>query len=135
MDSMTALAQERLKTLSSGLLRLHKYLMDSERAAYERDVARIQSAGQYLDLVLNDPWFAWLRELSGLIVAIDETLDRKEPAADDADAALLIARSRELISPSENGSGFGRRYYEAMQRDAGAVLAHRDIVRVFEELS
>src|ERR1700754_4409118 len=115
---MAGPARDRLKNIRNGMLRLHKYLMDSERAAYERDVARIHTTGQYLDLVLNDPWFAWLRELSGLIVAIDETLDRKEPQADDVDAALLIARSRELISPSENGSGFGRRYYEAMQRDA-----------------
>jgi hypothetical protein len=131
---MTVITRERLTSLRNGLLNLHKYLMDSEKAAYERDVERIRSTGQYLDLVLNDPWFAWLRELSGLIVAIDESLDQREPLLDEADAALLIARSRELISPDESGAGFGRRYYDAMQRDAGVVLAHRDIMRVFEDL-
>ena len=34
------------KTLRNGMLRLHKSLLDSERAAYERDVARITSAGE-----------------------------------------------------------------------------------------
>jgi hypothetical protein len=125
-----ATGRERLKIIRDGLLRLHKYLMDSERAAYERDVERITTTGQYLNLVLNDPWFAWLRELSQFVVIIDEALDQKDT---EPDAASLIARARHLVSPSEGGNGFGGRYYEAMQRDAGAVLAHRDMVRVFEE--
>src|SRR5262249_54025104 len=78
MDTMADPAHERLTSLRNGLLRLHKALMDSERAAYERDVQRIRSAGEYLNLVLNDPWFAWLRDLSRLVVTIDVTLDRKE---------------------------------------------------------
>ena len=32
--------RDRLKTLRNGLLQLHKSLLDSERAAYERDVER-----------------------------------------------------------------------------------------------
>ncbi len=127
-------SRARLTSLRNGLLRLHKYLMDSERSAYERDIARIQTTGQYLDLVLNDPWFAWLRKLSGLVVEIDEALDRKEPPINDAEAERLIAFSRTLLVPAEHGEGFGRRYFEAMQRDAGAVLAHRDMMRVFEEV-
>jgi hypothetical protein len=129
---MADLARAQLKSLRDGLLRLHKYLMDSERAAYERDVARITTTGQYLDLVLNDPWFAWLRELSQFIVLVDETLDQKEG---DPDAPKLIAGARSLVSPSEGGSGFGGRYYEAMQRDPGVVLAHRDMMRVFEDIA
>jgi len=127
------LTRERLTTLRTGLLRLHKALLESERAVYERDVARITTTGQYLNLVLNDPWFAWLRDLSQFIVLIDETLDLEEPAT-TADADRLIAQARELISPSENGHGFARRYFEVMQRDPSAVLAHRDMIRVFGTL-
>jgi hypothetical protein len=125
--------RERLTNLRNGLLPLHKYLLDSERGAYERDVAAIKTTGQFLDLVLNDPWFAWLRELSQLIVMIDETLFLDEPATAE-DAARLIAQARSLVSPSEQGTGFARQYYDAMQRDPGAVLAHRDMMRVFAEL-
>jgi hypothetical protein len=126
--------QERLTELRNGLLKLHKALLDSERAAYERDVARISSPGQYLNLVLNDPWFGWLRELSQFIVLVDETLDFEDPAtASDADS--LIARARDLVAPSENGGMFARSYFEAMQRDPGAVLAHRDMMRVFAALA
>jgi hypothetical protein len=134
MDQMAAPARERLTTLRNGLLRLHKSLLDSERAAYERDVARITSTGQYLGLVLDDPWFAWLRELSQFIVLVDETLAFEEPAT-EADATRLIGRARDLVSPAEEGDGFQRRYYETLQRDASAVLAHRDMVKVFEGLA
>ncbi|MGD0498471.1 MAG: hypothetical protein ABSC23_08540 [Bryobacteraceae bacterium] len=126
-------ARERLKDLRNGLLRLHSTLLESRRAVYDRDVQRITSPGQYLGLVLGDPWFAWLRELSQFIVLIDETLDLKDPAT-SADAERLIGRARALISPSETGDGFARRYYEALQRDPGVVLAHGEMMRVFAAL-
>lgn len=126
MDS----TRDRLTQLRTGLLRLHKTLLESERGVYEHDVERITSTGQYLNLVLNDPWFAWLHELSQFIVLIDETLDLEDPAT-AADADRLIAQARELVSPSENGHGFRRRYFEVIQRDPVAVLAHRDMIRVF----
>jgi hypothetical protein len=130
MDQMPDSARERLTSLRNGLLRLHKSLLDSERAAYERDVERITSTGQYLGLVLNDPWFAWLHDLSQFIVVIDETLDLDEPAS-AADAARLIAQARDLVSPSEEAAGFRRRYFDAMQRDPAVVLAHSDMMKVF----
>jgi hypothetical protein len=126
--------RERLTDLRNGLLKLHKTLLDSERATYERDVARITTPGQFLDLVLNDPWFGWLRNLSQFIVLIDETLDLEEPAP-MAEVDRLIAQARNLIAPSENGSGFGRSYFEAIQRDPNVVLAHRDMMRVFARLA
>jgi len=130
MDQMPDSARERLNSLRNGLLRLHKSLLDSERAVYERDVERITTTGQYLGLVLNDPWFAWLHELSQFIVLIDETLDLDEPAS-AADAARLIAQARDLVSPSEEAAGFRRRYFDAMQRDPAVVLAHSDMMKVF----
>jgi hypothetical protein len=123
-----------LKSLRDQLLSLHKSLLDSERAAYERDVARISSTGQYLNLVLNDPWFQWLRELSAFIVLIDETLAQKELPATVQDAARLIAQARTLLVPAENGDGFARRYFEIMQRDPATVLAHSDMLQVLNGL-
>jgi hypothetical protein len=131
---MADLTRPNLTALRNGLLRWHKSLLDSERAAYERDVARITSTGQYLQLVLDDPWFAWLREISQFIVIVDETLAQKEPATPD-DAARLIATARDLLLPSESGSEFARHYDQAMQRDPSAVLAHGQMMQVFAELA
>jgi hypothetical protein len=131
---MPDIARERLTALRNGLLRLHLTLLDSERAAYERDVRRITGTGEYLNLVLNDPWFTWLRELSQFIVLIDETLDFADPPK-PADAEGLIARARTLVTPSNAGAVFARRYDEAMQRDPGIVLAHGAMMQVFAGLA
>jgi hypothetical protein len=115
------------------LLGLHKTLLDSERGAYERDIARIESKGELLRLVLYDPWFAWLHELSEFIVLIDETLDAEE-RPQGADAERLIAQAVELLTPHEEGRGFAKRYFEALQRDPDVVLAHGQMRKVLAGL-
>jgi hypothetical protein len=119
--------------LRNGLLKLHKTLLDSEQAAYERDIARIGSKGELLTLVLYDPWFAWLHELSELVVLIDETQDAKEPPQ-MSDAERLVAQAVELLAPNETGRGFAKRYFEALQRDPDVVLAHARMRKVLSGL-
>jgi hypothetical protein len=126
--------RQRLTDLRNGLLRLHKVLLDSERAAYDRDIQRITTSSQFLELVLHDPWFAWLRELSQFVVWIDERLDAEEPA-DAAEAALAIKQARALLTPAEEGSGFGKNYFSALQRDPNVVLAHGEMMQVFSQLA
>jgi len=115
--------ERRLTELRNGLLGLHKTLLDSERAIYERDIAKITSSGELLKLVLYDPWFAWLHELSEFVVVIDEMLDSKEGLG-AVDAERLLAQAWDLLAPNEEGVGFARRYFEALQRDPDVVLAH-----------
>jgi hypothetical protein len=123
IPSSPAPAHQRLTDLRNALLSLHKTLLESERASYERDIARIKSTTDFLKLVLYDPWFAWLHELSELVVLIDETLDAEEPP-DGFTADRLIVQAHELLTPNEAGRGFEKRYFEALQRDPDVVLAH-----------
>jgi len=132
-DSPEDLAKQRLTELRNGLLSLHKTLLDSERATYERDVARINSSGELLKLVLYDPWFAWLHELSQFVVLIDEMLDSEEPPP-GMDEQKFMEQSWELLAPDETGTGFAKRYYEALQRDPDVVLAHARMRKVLEGL-
>jgi len=137
MDSANPIpdgVQRRLTELRNGLLRLHKTLLDSERAVYERDVARISSSGELLKLVLYDPWFAWLHELSEFVVLIDEILDAEEPPT-GIDAERLMAQATDLLAPKESGHGFAKRYFEALQRDPDVVLAHARMRKVMAELA
>ena len=125
--------RQRLTDLRNGLLHLHKTLLDSETAVYDHDIARIKSKGQLLELVLHDPWFAWLHELSQLVVLIDELLDAKEPAT-PPDAKRLIAQARELVAPSGDGGTFRKHYLEALQRDPDVVMAHSEAMKVLAGL-
>lgn len=126
-------ARRRLTELRNALLSLHKTLLDSEAALYEREVARLTSRQQLLGLVLHDPWFAWLHELSELVVFIDEMLDAEEPPA-SVDAERLTNQARDLLVPAEDGEGFSKRYYDAIQRDPAVVLAHGATVTVLRQL-
>jgi hypothetical protein len=126
--------EERLNRLRDGLLRLHKVLLDSERSVYDHDIQRIRSTGELLSLVLHDPWFAWLHELSTLVVQIDERLAADEPAT-RSDADLFVVHARSLLAPSEDGEGFEKRYFEALQRDPNVILAHAEMMRVLAAVS
>jgi hypothetical protein len=123
----------QLTALRNGLLRLHKVALDSERAIYERDIERIRSSNHFLELVMHDPWFAWLHELSELIVLIDEALDAEEPLTEQ-DAERLRKQARSLLVPAEDGKGFAKQYYQALQRDPGVVIAHGEMMKVFTAL-
>src|SRR5580704_14148206 len=122
MPSNPSPPKQRLTDLRNSLLGLHKTLLDSEQGVYERDIARIETKTEFLSLVLYDPWFAWLHELSELVVMIDETLDAKDPPP-GLDADRFVAQARELLTPNETGHGFRKRYFEALQRDPDVVLA------------
>jgi hypothetical protein len=127
----TSTAEEDRRKLAEtrkALLALHRVLIGSERSVYERSAGTIPSAGAFLQLLTTDPWFAWLRPLSTLIVEIDEAFASKKPVADETFRMLLDA-SRQLIVPNEQADGFGRHYAEAIQRDPEVVTAHGDVIR------
>jgi len=112
-----------------GLLGLHKALIIAEQLTYERINGRVASTGQLLQLVLNDPWFTWLHPLSQLVIRVDELLD--------ADSGLTLVEVDELFSevrrltrPSEEGDGFERSYYEALQRDPDVIFAHVEVKKL-----
>ncbi len=121
--------RQHLVELRRALLDLHKALIDSERVSYEKIVGEIQSPNHFLQLLTNDPWFAWLHPLSELVVAMDEALDGKEPLT-EAGVGALVHQADRLIAPSESGEGFGRHYFEALQRDPDVVLAHAEVAKL-----
>lgn len=125
--------RQRLTELRNELLRLHTVLLHSERAQYERDIQRIRSSREFLDLVLNDPAFAWLRVLSQLVVLIDETLEA-EKAPSPAEASRLARRAHELLSPLDTNGVFEKPYLEALQRDPDVILAHAAALKLLRRL-
>lgn len=108
------------------LLHLHKLLLDTERIRYEQVRGRV-SKGELLQLVINHDQFAWLHQLSELIVQIDELIHSDEPVTSEAIAAL-IADVRILLTPDEAGNDFAVKYDAAFQRNPDVVLAHADVV-------
>ena len=117
----------QLQKVREALLELHKTLVDSERVGYEVAMGPISSPNHFLKLLSSDPWFAWLLPLSRLIVTIDEALDRRIPLSLN-EAQDLLAQTRRLLVASEEGHGFPRSYFEALQRDPDVIFAHSRVV-------
>jgi hypothetical protein len=132
-SSIGAARRTQLAELRMRLLHLHKALLDDARVAYELDRGSVGSSGNLLQLVINDPWFAWLHSVSGLVVRIDETL-APDSYATDADGVALAEQVEKLLTASETGEGFQRRYYEALQRQPAVVLAHAEVRRTLKSM-
>lgn len=119
-----------LPTLRNQLLSLHKLLMNTERAAYEKEGNVISSPMQFLQLLMEDERFAWLRKLSQLVVVIDETMEEKPPVTEERMDAL-VDEAKHLLTGSEEPGSFAMRYAEARERDATVAAAHAEIEKSF----
>jgi len=118
-------ARDRLTAIRDTLLRLHKALLESERIPYERSKGRIASSGEFLNLVLHDEWFRWLRPLSALIVEVDEALSAEEGVR-EGQVAGFVEQTRNLLT--HGGQEFGPKYREVLQRDPAVLVAHGAVI-------
>lgn len=128
-DSRDTPSRQKLVALRVALLRIHKSLLEMERRAYEKEHGKV-SAGELFRLVVDDPQFSWLHNLSEFVVRIDEALASEEGAT-DTDSHVAISLARKIFAPSESGDGFQRKYYDAIQRDPAVVMEHAELARLF----
>ena len=131
LPGLSGETRERMRDLRTQLLGLHKVLLDDAKAAYELDRGRVGNNATLLQLVISDPWFAWLQRLSGMIVRIDESIARDAPTT-EADVSAMVDQVEGLLTASESGDEFQKRYFEALQRQPAVVLAHGDVKRVLK---
>lgn len=131
-QNKTPLAQS-LKAVRNDLLKLHKTLLDHEKANYEAVNGQIANTSVYLKLVLDDPHFAWLRILSGLIVEIDEAFDAEEPVTDEL-VFVLTDQIREMLMTGDAENEFARKYTIALENSHAAVVQHSGIADRLAEI-
>ena len=111
------------------LLRLHKVLLDGQRASYENVHGKLQSASEFLQLAISDPAFEWLHRFSELVVEIDEGTDGREKVSAEGGAALL-EQARILISRKTTAKGVGTSLDDALQTNAAASMIHAELVKI-----
>ncbi len=124
-DDSLAQAREKLKSARDALLELHKALLDSERTQYQITHGPIASPAAFLQLLIGDEAFAWLRPTTTLIVQVDEVLAARKLPAAEADLDQLRKDIYALFSPSTAGDGFWKRYSTVMQRDPAVAQLHK----------
>jgi hypothetical protein len=122
--------RDRLRDLSTRLLRLHGVLLDRERRAYE---ARHGSVPTYelFQLVLYDAQFSWLRSLSAMIANLDSIVDADEPISPDN--VRSVFREAFVLLKSGEGGDFQEKYIVALQESPDVIMAHAAVSRVLSD--
>jgi hypothetical protein len=116
---------ELLKSARNLLLSLHKSLVDFERSLYEGMHGPV-SSGQFLNLLLENREFEWLRKFSTLIVDIDEMFAQKDGFDDEA-VDTHLAKLRQLIAMKDQDEDFVARYQGALLQDVDAAAKHGEL--------
>src|SRR4051812_10587700 len=132
--------QESLTQVRRTLLDLHKALIERERALYEKSHGAV-SAGEMLQLLIQDAAFSWLHPISELIVRVDELIsnanERRRPTPArpvmtpdqaNAEADILLVETRELLTAGNAPGDFRARYDNVLQSDPAIVLLHRAVM-------
>jgi len=124
-------AREKLVALRNTLLKLHKALLEMEKRAYVREHGQVNT-GELFRLVLDDPQFAWLHNISEFVVRVDETLSG-DASVTPPDTRAAYTLAQKMFAPTESGDGFQKKYYDAIQLDPSVVMEHAELAKVFSK--
>jgi hypothetical protein len=122
-DPPRAAKRAALRETSRLLIPLHRALIDVAKLDYALEHEPIERPAQFLQLLQQHPFFAWLKPMTSLIVDIDE-LARKDFGDDDAAA---IADRVERLFGGDGDGDFSRRYLDILQRDIDVAAAHGSV--------
>jgi hypothetical protein len=124
-DTLTDETRQKLKKSGAAFLRLHKILLDAAKIEYENQHGKIANPNVYLQLVLDDPHFAWLRKISSLIALIDEAASIRRPAT-ESEAQALLDESKLLLGFEDADDDFNDKLQTALQNNPDAVVGLND---------
>jgi hypothetical protein len=117
-----------LKEARLQLLKLHKILVDNERETFEKNNGQVTS-GHFLNVLINDKNFEWLKKFSSLIVQIDEMFD-----LDDGVSANMIEdqllQMKNLLELTNSDDEFRAKYTKVLQDDPEIQDKHQQLIKI-----
>jgi hypothetical protein len=122
-DPERAELRASLRELRKHLLPLHRALIDAAGADYSGSVLPLSGPTHLLQLLQGDPFFAWLKPLTALIVEIDTMTSTDFERAD----AYAIAVRVERLFGTAADAGFSANYIPILQRDVDVAIHHAGI--------
>jgi hypothetical protein len=121
---------QRLEVSRTLLLKVHRTLLEAERLRFEKARGRIPNNMEFLQLVINDPWFDWLRPMTQMVLLIDERMSDKKSRLGRDEAQSLLEQARALLTPDPDGDAFQRLYADALQYSPGLAVLARQVAAV-----
>jgi hypothetical protein len=108
-----------LRDVSKALLPLHRALIDAAADDYAFGGAPVKPS-QLLQLLKEDPFFAWLKPLTSLIVDIDEMARTDFEPLDIAGIAERVDR----LFGAKADENFAVQYIPMLQRSVDVAIGH-----------
>lgn len=115
--------RDTLREISRALLPLHRRLIEAAKSDYAFAYNATATPSELIELLQNDPFFAWLKPLTSVIVDIDE-MARTDFEVADFDA--IIPRIEALLAE--------QRYIDMLQNDVDIASDHAAVRRVLQRL-
>jgi hypothetical protein len=122
--------REALREVSKNLLPLHRALIEAAKEDYAFAVRPIDKPAELLQLLTDDPFFAWLKPVTSLIVDIDE-MARTDFEASDITA--LADRLDRHFGPKA-AEDFTRYYIPILQRSVDVAMSHAAVRKASKRL-
>lgn len=120
-----------LKEARLQLLKLHKLLVDNERVAFERSNGQVTSS-HFLNTLINDKDFEWLKRFSSLIVEIDEMFDLDDGASADMIENKLL-QMKDLLELNNSDDEFINKYTKVLQNNSEIQAKHQKLKKILSE--
>ena len=119
-DEGRAAQRAALRDVSRLLMPLHRALIEAAKDDYAFAFAPVEQPTHLLRLLNDDPFFAWLKPITALIVDIDEMSRRDfEPA----EIASIAGRLDAMFGPSATAE-FANQYVPILQRSVDVAVSH-----------
>jgi hypothetical protein len=129
-DPARAELRSALRDTWKHLLPLHRALIDAAGSEYAATIAPVNGPTHLLQLLQDEPFFAWLRPLTTLIVDID-SMARTDFAPEDV--AAIAARLEHHFGNAADPD-FTAKYVPILQRDVDVAIAHAAIRQLLARL-
>lgn len=130
-DPARAAIREALRETSKLLLPLHRALIEAAREEYTAGGGHVASRGHMLQLITEEPFFAWLKPMTSLIVDIDEMVRTDF----EAEAVAAIAARLDRLFGNNVDEQFASRYLPILQRDIDVAVGHANIRKALAKLT
>lgn len=116
--------REALRDTSKALLPLHRHLINAAKSDYMFAFSKDVTATQLVDLLQNDPFFAWLKPITAVIVNIDEMVRTDfEPK----DVTPIVSRIESILAEPK--------YVEMLQQEVDIASAHAAVRAALQRLT
>ena len=127
--------RDKLNQLAKTLRDLHATLLKSVQRDYEAQHGPVGGPFKLFQLVTNDPFFAWLRPLSGQMALIDERIDDKTKL-EGGDMSGIREAVEELFKLQKaSPEGFGANYGARLEAEQPIATLNAELRGRLESLS